>query len=218
LPPVPNRDNRGWSKAAVLLAATALSFAGRPAQPPVKPFLAFHDGGDIVFSPEHTGTRRMASFGPWNLGERLIDDGKPVDKRLNLYVVVPGGQYRSPVHPEYDHNRVVNKYTVDGKVREWDIFWCFILDPALTADLRSEHELLLAKQQTFRPADLFDISDVPAHAAMADKLGITTFADLKRFRRKDGTLPRLLIIPARLAVRATAEQQDATISRPASPQ
>lgn len=211
-----NRDIRGWWKAALLVTATALSFAGTASGPPVKPFIAYHNGGDIVFAPEHTGTRRVASFGPWNLGERLSDDGKPVDKRLNLYIVAPGGQYRSPNRPEYDHNRVINKYTVDAKVHEWDIFWCFVLDPALTSDLRSERELLLAKQQTFRPADLFDISDVPAHAAMADKLGIATFADLRRFRRKDGSLPRLIIVPARLAVRATAEQPDATVARPSS--
>ncbi|HET7873577.1 MAG TPA: hypothetical protein VFL42_13755 [Terriglobales bacterium] len=209
-----NPNIAGWRKGAALVAAAALSFAAPAPVAPVKPFIAYHDGGDIVFSPEHTGTRRMASFGPWNFGERLNDDGKPVDKRLNLYVVAPGAQYRSPVRPEYDHNRVVNKYTADGKVHEWDIFWCFVLDPALTVDLRSERELLLAKQQTFHPADLFDISDVPAHAAMAERLGIATFADLKRFRHKDGSLPRLVIVPARLAVRATAELQDVTVTQP----
>jgi hypothetical protein len=201
----------------MLLTVAALGFAGSAPVAPVKPFIAYHNGGDIVFAPEHTGTRRLASFGPWNFGERLSDDGKPVDKRLNLYVVAPGAQYRSPVRPEYDHNRVVNKYTADGKVHEWDIFWCFVLDQSLTTDLRSERELLLAKQQTFHPADLFDISDVPAHAALAEKLGIATFADLKRFRRKDGSLPRLVILPARLAVRATAELPDVTPTGPGSP-
>lgn len=193
----------------------ALGLGGRTSLP-AKPFLAYHDGDNIVFSPQKTGTHRMASFGPWDLGERL-NESKPEDKRLNLYIVVPGGQYHSANHSEYDHNRVVNKYTVDGKVREWDIFWCFVLDPALTADLRSERQLLMAAQQTFRPADLFDISDVPAHDAMADKLGITTFADLMvRFRRRNGSLPRLVILPAHLAVRAAAEQQDVTITHPAS--
>lgn len=207
------RNIRGVSKAALM--AMAMGLAGGTLPTPVKPFLAYHDGGeDIVFSPETTGSRRMASFGPWNLGERL-NDGKPADKRLNLYIVTPGGQYHSPTHPEYDHNRVVNKYTVDGKKREWDIFWCFVLDPALAVDLRSEQDLLLAAHQTFRPADLFDIGDIPAHAAMADRLGIATYADLRRFRRKDGSLPRLLILPAHLAVRATAEQQDVSVAHPA---
>lgn len=189
---------------------------GLPVRPPllVKPFQVYHDGDNMLFSPQKTGTRRIARFGPWRLGERLRD-GKPEDKRLNLYIVVPGGQYHSANHSEYDHNRVVNKYTVNGQVREWDIYWCFILDPALSADLRSERSLLVAAQQTFRPADLFDISDVPAHAAMADKLGIATFADLKRFRRRDGSLPRLIIIPAHLAVRASAGEEDVTVTHPA---
>lgn len=207
-----NQHIRKLSRVALML--TALGLAGRTS-PSVKPFHAYHDGADILFSPQKTGTLHIAGFGPWNLGERLTD-GKPEDKRLNLYIVAPGGQYHSANHSEYDHNRVINKYTVEGKVREWDIFWCFILDPALSADLRSERQLLMAAQQTFRPADLFDISDVPAHAAMADKLGITTFADLMRFRRKDGSLPRLIIVPAHLAVRATAEQHEVSITHPAS--
>jgi hypothetical protein len=177
----------------------------------VKPFIAFHNGEDIVFSPERTGTHHMASFGPWNLGERL-SLSKPQDNRLNLYLVIPGRQYRSATRPEFDHNRVVNKYTVDGKVREWDIFWCFVLDPSLNADLRSEGDLLMAAHQTFHPADLYDVTDIPGYAVMAEKFGINSMADLRHFRRKDGSLPRLLILPAGLAVRATAEQQDVTIS------
>jgi hypothetical protein len=40
---------------------------------------------------------------------------------------------------------------------------------------------------------------------MAERLSIKSMADLRRFRGKDGSLPRLLILPARLVVRATAE-------------
>src|SRR5689334_13796710 len=190
------------------ISAVALAAAGFAAtgvmRPVVKPFSVYHDGDDLVFTPESAGTRKLASVGPWNLGERLGDD-KPADKRLNLYVVVPGVQYRTPGKPDYDHNLVINKYTVDGKAREWDVFWCFILDPALRADLRSERELLLGKHQTFRPATLFEFKDIPAHALLAERLSIKSMADLRRFRRADGSLPRLLIFPARLAVRATAE-------------
>src|SRR5262245_6169571 len=111
----------------------------------VKPFLVYHDGANIVFAPELTASRRMAQFGRWDLGERLsTSDDEPRDQRLNLYVVLPGGQYRSAEHPEYNHTLVVNKYTVDGKPREWDIFWCLVLDPALRVDLHSERELLVA--------------------------------------------------------------------------
>jgi hypothetical protein len=202
-------SQRAKTVSKVALLVSTLGFAAPVAS--VKPFPAYHDGEKVVFSPEHTGTNRLASFGPWNLGERL-SEGKPLDNRLNLYLVVPGGQYHSAARPEYDHNRIVNKYTVDGKVREWDIFYCFVIDPALNHDLRSETDLLMAAHQTFVPADLFEISDVPANSMMAEKLGVTSLADLRRYRRKGGGLPRVLIVPARLAVRATAEQPDVIIT------
>jgi hypothetical protein len=198
----------------VALVAAGLAFTGS-ALPPVKPFTAYHDGSAILFTPEVTGTQRLANFGPWNLGERL-SEGKPVDGRLNLYVVVPGTQYRSPAHPEYDHNRIVNKYTIDGKPREWDIFYCLVLDSRLQGDIRSESDLLVAAHQTFRPADLFDVSDMPASDIVQEKLGVNSVADLRKYRRKNGALPRLLIVPAGVAVRATAELPDVTISRPAA--
>ena len=199
---------------AVVLAAAGFAAAASSLRGVVKPFSVYHNGDDLLFTPEAAGTRKLAAVGPWNLGERLGDD-KPADKRLNLYVVVPGVQYRAAGKPEYDHNLVINKYTVDGKPRDWDVFWCFILDPNLHADLRSERELLLAKHQTFRPSALFEFKDVPAHALMAERLGVKSMADMKRYRRKDGTLPRLLILPARLAVRATAEVRDViVIQRP----
>ncbi|HEY2114201.1 MAG TPA: hypothetical protein VGJ51_03890 [Candidatus Angelobacter sp.] len=198
------------------VSTIAIFAAGLGASPSmrevVKPFSVYHDGDDLIFTPEATGTHKLAVVGPWNLGERVAED-KPIDKRLNLYVAVPGVQYRAPGKPEYDHNLIVNKYTVDGKPRDWDVFWCFILDPALRPDLRSERELLLGKHQTFRPATLFEFKDVPSHALMAERLSIKSLADLRRFRRADGSLPRLLILPARLAVRATAAVRGA-VPRP----
>src|SRR5947209_1373355 len=145
--------------AVSIIATLVVCFAAAaPRREVIKPFSVYHDGDDLIFTPEAAGSRRVASVGPWNLGERLGDD-KPADKRLNLYVVVPGTQYRTAGKTEYDHNLVINKYTVDGKARDWDVFWCFILDPTLRPDLRSERELLMAKHQTFRPATLFEFRD-----------------------------------------------------------
>jgi hypothetical protein len=206
------RHIRALSALAILAAGFGSAASMREA---VKPFSVYHDGDDLVFTPEAASTRKMASIGPWNLGAQLSDD-KPADKRLNLYVVMPGAQYRTPGKPEYDHNLVINKYTVDGKARDWDVFWCLILDPSLHNDLRSERELFMAKHQTFRPATLFDFKDIPAHSIMAERLGVKSMADLRRYRVKDGSLPRLLILPARLAVRATAEVRDVTITHPAT--
>jgi hypothetical protein len=191
-------------RAVSIIAISAAAFAAASSmREVVKPFSVYHDGDDLIFTPESAGTHRLASVGPWNLGERVAED-KPIDKRLNLYFVAPGVQYRAPGKAEYDHNLVINKYTVDGKPRDWDVFWCFILDPTLRPDLRSERELLLGKHQTFRPATLFEFRDIPSHALMAERLSIKSMADLRRFRGKDGSLPRLLILPARLVVRATA--------------
>ncbi len=198
---------------AVVLAAAGFAAAASMRQT-VKPFSVYHDGADLIFTPETAGTRKLAAVGPWNLGERVGSDKPLDDKRLNLYFVSPGVQYRWQGKAEYDHNLVINKYTVDGKPRDWDVFWCFILDPSLRPDLRSERELLTAKHQTFRPAAQFEFKDVPAHALMAERLSVKSMADLKRFRLKDGSLPRLLILPARLAVRATAEVRDVIITRP----
>lgn len=204
------RQIPGLTKALVVALGLGLSGAANVS---TKPFNAYHDGEKIVFSPEATGTRRQATFGPWSLGERLRE-GKPQDKRLNLYLVVPGGQYRSAAQPEFDHNRVVNKYTIDGKPRDWDIFYCFVLDPTLKGDLRSESDLLMAAHQTFRPAALFEVRDIPSGAALKQKLNVTAMADLRKYRRKNGTLPRAIIVPAQLAVRATAEQPDVTLTTP----
>ena len=203
------RHLRAVSTIAILAAGLGAAASMRDV---VKPFSVYHDGDDLIFTPEATGTHKLAGLGPWTLGERVAVD-KPTDKRLNLYVVVPGTQYRTPGKADYDHNLIVNKYTVDGKPRDWDVFWCFILDPTLRPDLRSERDLLLGKHQTFRPATLFEFKDIPSHALMAERLSIKSLADLKRYRRADGSLPRLLILPARLAVRATAAVRGA-VPRP----
>jgi hypothetical protein len=141
------------------------------------------------------------------LGERLKDE-KLREKRLNLYVVFPGGQYRSALHRKYNHTLVINKYTVNGKPRGWDVFWCLVLDPKLRTDLHSEHEVLEAAQQRFIPASDFKVRNIPSRAAMAAQLHVTSLTGLRRFRRKDGSLPRLLIIPAHLAVRATTTKME----------
>ncbi|HLW52829.1 MAG TPA: hypothetical protein VKW06_08290 [Candidatus Angelobacter sp.] len=211
-----NRHIKGVFRLGIVVATVGL--AGAPRRP-VKPFLAFHEGENIVFAPEATGTHREARLGPWDFGERLDPaDEKPRDKRLNLYVVVPGDQYRSQSHPEYNHNLVVNRYTVDGKPREWDIFWCFALDPDLKANLQGERELLLSAHNTFHLPENFQAAQLPAGAVLKEKLSVTGVDSLKRFRRKDGSYPRILIVPARLAVRAVvAREPEGPPAPPAKP-
>jgi hypothetical protein len=192
--------------AGIGVLAAAMVFAA-PIPQGLKPLTAYYESNSIQFLPEAAATPSVASLGPWVFGARLFEN-KPLDKRLNLYVVIPGKQYSSADDPEYDHNLVVNTLTQE-KVREWDIFWCFILDPTLDSDLRNEHDLLVAAQQTFRPGDLFDMEDIPAHEALREKTGIESLAGLRRYRRPDGALPRILIVPAKQAVSARAEMPPA---------
>ena len=188
------------AKLGILVATVTVA---APVQEAPKPLSVYYEGATVEFAPEVAAGHRAANLGPWVFGARLRED-KPLDKRLNLYVVIPGSQYHSVVNPEYDHNLIINALTHE-KAREWDIFWCFVVDPRLTDDFRSEHDLLLAAQQTFTPADLFDGEDIPGHDVLREKSDIESIADLARYRHKDGSLPRLLILPAHLAVSATAE-------------
>jgi hypothetical protein len=203
---VPKRSVCTWLKWGIL--AAVLGWPVGVSHDPVKPLLVYHNGDNILFSPEATGTYRRARLGPWELGERLSPDQEKLsDQRLNLYVVVPGGQYHSASHPEYDHNLVINKYLIDHKSREWDIFWCLELDPSLGDDLRSERDILQAAQQRFQPAAAFVVREIPAGTVIGERLSVTKLEGLKRFRHKDGSLPRILIVPAQLAVRARTEKQ-----------
>src|SRR5882724_5797085 len=77
-------------RAVSIIAISAAAFAAASSmREVVKPFSVYHDGDDLIFTPESAGTHRLASVGPWNLGERVAED-KPIDKRLNLYFVAPG--------------------------------------------------------------------------------------------------------------------------------
>ncbi len=203
-------------KLAKLAVLAAVAGFAAPAPESPKPLSAYYESTSTQLVPEAAATTRdAASLGPWTFGKRLHQD-KPLDKRLNLYVVLPGKLYHSTGNPEYDHNLVVNSLTHD-KLRGWDIFWCIVLDPKLGDDLRSEQELLVAAQQSFRPADLFDVEDIPAHEVLREKTGIQSLAELGRYRRKDGSLPRLIILPAKLAVSATVEAPSPTSEQPRLP-
>lgn len=191
---------RKLAKIAILAATVGMA---APLPEGTRPSEAYYESTSIQFVPE-AGTAHLAWLGPWTFG-KLLPQSKPLDKRLNVYVIIPGRQYHSSNNPEYDHNLVVNSLTHE-KAREWDIFWCFVLDSRLDDDLRSEHDLLNAAQQSFEPADLFDVEDIPGHEVLREKVGVQTMTDLRRFRHRNGSLPRVLILPAHLAVSGTAER------------
>jgi len=60
----------------------------------------------------------------------------------------------------------------------------------------------MSAQQEFTPGDLFEFDDIPG-AAFLRFLGISSLRDLEQYRRPNGKLPQLIIVPAGFAVRAT---------------
>jgi hypothetical protein len=74
----------------------------------------------------------------------------------------------------------------------------------------------MAAHQTFRPAGLFELNDIPSGKMMQEKLGVRSLGDVWKYHRKNHSLPRMLIVPAHLAVRGTAELPDVTITHPAA--
>ena len=62
-------------RAVTIIAISAAGFAAATSKREVvKPFSVYHDGDDLIFTPEAAGTRKLASVGPWKLGERLGED------------------------------------------------------------------------------------------------------------------------------------------------
>jgi hypothetical protein len=186
---------------------------------------AYFDGRevDIKFVPASPARRRgllplrradaSFTFGPWQYGLQ-IHEAKPVEGRPNLYVVCPGDEHTSDTAPEFNHAVVLDslaksaaaKNDAAPEVRQWDVYWAVVLDPALRAEFRSERDLLLGAQQEFDAATLGDFEHVPGRAVLRDFLKVASLTALQRFRRKNGAWPRLLIVPARFSLRATASE------------
>jgi hypothetical protein len=148
------------------------------------------------------------SIGPWQFGVRVLDR-KPRDARLNLYLVSPGTLHQSEGYEDFDHNDIINALPPEGAVVEWDVYWVIVLDPALRQDLRSEQELIVQAQEGFTPGDLFEFQDVPGHAFLRAFLNLDSLDGLAPYRLKDGHLPRVIIVPAGFAIRASAALPEA---------
>jgi len=166
---------------------------------------AYCDGAELSLSPVPPAAPAQEFLvGPWRYGERVVSP-RPSDRRPNLYLVAPGVQHQNARVPRYDHNAVINLVPASDAPVEWDVYWAIVLDPRLRHDFRSERDLLLAAQAGFDPGDLYELEDAPGRGWLA-LVNITSAAQLERFRRKDGKLPRLLILPAGFAIRARASE------------
>lgn len=157
---------------------------------------AYFEGNvvSVTFERPAKGQRTL-DLGPWQLGITTRNE-RPRDRRLNLYVVIPGTQHHSDGWEDFDHNMIVNAVPVTEDAVEWDVYWVLVLDPHWSEDLRSERDLLLRAQDRFTPGDLFEFDDMPAHAVLHDFLHVDELPELARFRQKDGSLPRIVVLPA----------------------
>jgi hypothetical protein len=195
-----------WKYMACGLLLAAIVYAAGPVESGrIQIDSAYYNGQSVPFKVLDTGSRRsQLRVGPWLLGVRA-PDSTPRDRRRNLYVVFPGSQHRAPGWGDYDHNCVLSDLPSTEQPVEWDVYWAIVLDPNLHDDFRSEQELVLAAQSGFFPPDLLEFSDLPAEGFLRSQLKIRSLGELARFRRKDGTMPRLLITAAGYAVQGSSE-------------
>ena len=192
------------------MGCAAALWAGTPsADPPSSVSSVYLRNQRVSFrlTPVEKGQRPF-SIGPWQFGVR-VSDRKPRDKRLNLYLVAPGTQHHAEGREEFDHNDVINALPPGDAVVEWDVYWAIVLDPALRQDLRSEQDLIVKAQEGFVPGDLLEFQDIPGQGFLRAFLEIDSLDGLAPYRRRDGQLPRVIIVPAGFAIRASAALPEA---------
>lgn len=199
----------GWRWMALTALGAGILLALPPSDP-VRSQLnaAYYSGQSVSFSiaaPEAGRGRKQLRVGPWALGTRVADS-RPRDRRRNLYLVFPGRQYHAPDGwQDYDVSCILSAVPETDEPVEWDVYWAVILDPTLGNDFRDERDLILADQARFGPADLLEFDDLPGERFLQDVMKMDSLDDLARFRHKDGTLPRAVIVPAGFAIRASAK-------------
>jgi hypothetical protein len=209
---MPSRTRLASCIAAALLLASTVGFAASKPKPARAPGIKLHpedlaylDGRLVRWIPVSGGPRqKLLHAGPWLIGARNND--KPRDGRLNVYLA-PGTQWHSEKAPQFDHNLVINALPKDPESSaEWDVYLAVVLDPTLELDVRSERDLILARQQSFTPADDYAFDKIPGAAFLREFLKFQAVSDLEGFRRRDGTLPRLVLVPIKAMVRAAAAE------------
>jgi len=201
--------NRRFVCAVLCVSAAVASSAANPpkADPPRHIHLdeAYY-AGDVV--KIHTGPRERGEhsllIGPWNFGPRVST--RPKDKRPNLYIVVPGTLHQVASYPDYDHTEILSATPDDPS--DFDVYWALVLDPSVDDNFTAEKQLLVATQATFTPGEDFTFDQIPCAGFLRDYLKIRTPEDLKKYRRPDGSLPRVAIVTAGFALRLSIEKPE----------
>ncbi len=171
-----------------------------------QPRPAYCDGKTIEM--KYVPGRRDFKIGPWNIFAQMQRE-RPRDGHPNLYIVAPGTQYVAAGAEEYSHNEILSRVPLKAEPVEWDVYFAIVLDPELHDDFRSEQQLILATQDEFDAPDELKVEDMPGGTFLKEYLHIDSMDGLKEFRRTDGKLPRLIIVPAKLTVKASAVDPDA---------
>jgi len=209
----------------VVAAAPAKKKAKTVTRPLPPPHLqqAYFNGELVKINqaPLEKGQKPML-IGDWNLGPRVSPT--PSDKRPNIYFVIPGTMHEiSATHngisglKEYDDTEILSYAPEDP--REFDVYWAIFLDPNLHEEFTSEPQLILASQQTFLPGDDFTFDKIPTASFLEDYLKISSLGKLDKFRRPNGSLPRVAIITGHFAVRFSAEKpEEKTAEQPKTEQ
>ncbi len=212
------RMSRNRKRLACALLCAGTVFAGtrirRPTEDAPRPYEAYYEQVPftLMLTAPAAGEHHFA-FGPWRLGARLRQQ-RGSDRHPNLYLVVPGTQHRNLAGgDEWDHNTVLSAAPQEGQDWNWDIFGAISLDPTLHA-VRGERELLIAGEAAFTPGDLFEFDDLPSAQFLREFLQIETLGDLAPYRRADGRLPRLIILPAGYSVKARKAEPVASAPKP----
>lgn len=174
--------------------------------PELKATLALHESKLMEFTPDTSVFGRKLSIGGVVLGQ-LLPAQRPNDHRLNLYIVMPGSQYESTAGAE-KFNVVLSALPRTQAPIDWDVYWAVVLDSKLKMDLTSERALIFATQAGFQLPGSASFEDLPAAAALREHLHLKALDDLEKLRRPDGTLPRIIILPAGFGVRAGAVDPD----------
>lgn len=190
------------SAVLVVISAFALSAAERRPVHSGRPIhAAFYQNNELQVQPVVEPGQRTFTYGPWVLGS-LVHDDKVSDRRFNLYIIVPGNMNQLPApFDEFNNSILINSDASAGdRPSEWDVFWVVPLDPSLNREIKDERELLVLGQTYFLPGDLYDVEDAPGHDLLR-QLSLTSLDDLARFRRGDGSLPRVVLLSAGAAVR-----------------
>lgn len=187
---------------AVVCASALLGGVAAHAQQDTPAEVAYHSDKQIVFRPAAVRRGRVLVIGDAVLGPVLKTE-RPNDRRPNLYVVCPGNDGSD------DYKLVTSMLPKTDEPVDWDVYWVVVLDPSLHANLLGERDLIVAAQDGFVPAELFDFDEIPGAALLRDWMHIDSIAALGQFRRPDGTLPRVLITPSHFTIKASAIDPDA---------